>query len=257
MPQFEKSIEEYNILTRELDTELASYRASMPVFAKFSDVCINKTVPLTIQSERAGLWLAEMKKRGVHDYEQSSYDKNKANEIIMNILATIYKDIYIEFQKAIEAGQLALPNEQEKQYFRGCYRFFQTAKLLSKPFEKHYPYEKGTLEYNFFVYDLGRVATMATSPLGKVIYQIPPELEEKQRKVHERYEQLVMYGSKSVTETALLRKYKEPYIKKLEDASRKVGQRTELHRDARRIEKEGLDDALDAIDTLVNESVNK
>ena len=87
--------------------------------------------------------------------------------------------------------------------------------------------------------------------------KIPPELEEKQRKVHERYEQLVKYGSKSVTETALLRKYKEPYIKKLEDASRKVGQRTELHRDARRIEKEGLDDALDAIDTLVNESVNK
>jgi len=224
--ELEKAIEEYNSLVAELDSDLEAYRASMPVFAKFLDVAINKIFPLLQEGDKAGQWLSKAREQGTLDWEKSAYDKKKAEKILMRIMASIYKDVYSEFQKALEAGKLTLTDEQEKIYFQSCiYHIQNITEPISEPFEDHYPYKKDTLEYNIFVRDLGQVVTMAGSPLGKMIYQIPPELEEKQHKVNELYEQIVQKKKQSKTDILLPQKYKEDYLKKLEDEQQKIGRR--------------------------------
>lgn len=222
--ELEKSIEEYNALAAELDADLADYRASMPVFIKFFNLSINKIFPLLQESDKAGQWLSKAREQGTLDWETSTYDKKKAEKILMTIMASIYKDVYSEFQKALDSGKLTLTNEQEKIYFQSCIYYIRNiTEPISEPLEDHYPYKKGTLEYNIFVRDLGQVLTMAGSPLGKMIYQIPPELEEKQNRVTELYEQLVQQKKQSKMDITLPEKYKEGYLKKLEDEQKKIG----------------------------------
>lgn len=222
--ELEKSIEEYNTLVAELDAVLADYRTSMPVFAKFFDVSINKIFPLLQESDNAGQWLSKAREQGTLDWEKSAYDKKKAEKILMKIMVSIYKDVYSEFQKALESGKLTLTDEQEKIYFQGCFYHIQNiTEPISEPFEDHYPYKKDTLEYSIFVRDLGQVVTMAGSPLGKMIYQIPPELEEKQIRVNELYEQLVQQKKQSKMDIQLPEKYREGYLKRLEDEQKKIG----------------------------------
>ena len=223
-PGFEQLLEQYKRLVAELDAELAAYRASMPVFAKFLEVAINRVFPLLQEADKAGQWLSKAREQGTLDWEKSAYDKKKAEKILMRIMASVYKNIYSEFQKALEAGKLTLTDEQEKIYFQGCiYHIQNITEPISEPFQDHYPYKKGTLEYNIFVRDLGQVVTMAGSPLGKMIYQIPPELEEKQNRVNELYEQLVQQKKQSKMDIPLPEKYKEGYLKKLEDEQKKIG----------------------------------
>ena len=222
--EFDKNINEYNTLAAELDSDLAAYRASMPVFAKFLDLAINKIFPLLQEGDKAGQWLSKAREQGTLDWEKSAYDKKKAEKILMRIMASVYKDVYSEFQKALEAGKLTLTDEQEKIYFQGCiYHIQNITEPISEPFEDHYPYKKDTLEYNIFVRDLGQVVIMAGSPLGKMIYQIPPELEEKQNRINELYEQLLQQKKQSKMDIPLPEKYKEGYLKRLEDEQKKIG----------------------------------
>lgn len=222
--ELEKSIEEYNAFVAELDADLAAYRDSMPAFTKFFDVSINKIFPLIRESDKAGQWLSKAREQGTLDWEKSTYDKKKAEKILMKVMASVYKDVYSEFQKALESGKLTLPDEQEKIYYQSCFYHIQNmTEPLSEPFEDHYPYKKNTLEYNIFVRDVGQVLTMAGSPLGKMIYQIPPELEEKQNRVNELYEQLLQQKKLSKMDIRLPEKYKEGYLKRLEDEQKKFG----------------------------------
>ena len=115
MTPFQRSLAEYNALVAEFDADLAAYHASTPLFAKFSDVYTNTILPLTRQGFRAQLWLADAKKRGVGDL--SDYNRRKANKVCASILATVYKDIYPEFHKGVEAGRFTLDSKQDKHYF--------------------------------------------------------------------------------------------------------------------------------------------
>ncbi len=249
VPDFEKSVEEYNVLTRELDAALAAYRASSPVFANFLEVVTSRVVPLAIEGEKAGIWLADAKERGLHNYyENSDYDREKAQKAVINIAAAIYGDVYSQFQEAIEAGRLRLPNEQEKIYFMGCYRHFQlTAEALSGPFQDNYPYDEDTVEYYLFARDLGQMLTMAASPLGKMVYQVPAEIEEKQRAVDAFYERLLQQAKRLGNAVKLPDKYKEVYLKRLEAESQEIGQIAKLHAETKRTQRRILDEGLDAV----------
>ena len=185
MTPFQRSLAEYNALVAELDADLAAYRASTPLLAKFSDVYTNTIFPLTRQGYRAELWLADAKKRGVQDLSDYNKRKANANKVCMRILAVVYKDIYPEFHKAVKAGRFTLDNEQDKNYFTKFHAFLQASdNSLSQPFEQHYPYtDKNTFEYWYFVRNLSNTALMVTSPLQKLVKQVPPELKEKERKV--------------------------------------------------------------------------
>ena len=116
--ELERAIEEYNSLVAELDSDLEAYRASMPVFAQFLDVAINKIYPLLRESDKAGQWLSKAREQGTLDWEKAAYDKKKAEKILMRIMASVYKDVYSEFQIALESGKLTLPDEQEKIYYQ-------------------------------------------------------------------------------------------------------------------------------------------
>jgi hypothetical protein len=240
--EFEKLAEKYNALVAELDAALGAYRASMPVFANFSDVVINRIIPVTIEGEKAATWLSDTYKRGLHKYnENSKYDIQIARKAAVDILAPMYKDVYDQFKNAIDANQLTLPNQQEEQYFVVSYGLLHN---LAEPYSgsiiDHCPYEKGSVEYYLFFRDLGQTAVMATSPLGKMVYQIPPQLEKKQREVDQLYEELVQWKKLSKINVQLPPKYKEEYIRRLEAESKKLGRITELRRELKKIEDQGL-----------------
>ena len=240
LAESDKLADEYNVLVAELDAELAAYRASMPVFANFSDVCVNKIIPVTIEGEKADTWLCDTYGGIGNSLKNSNYDKKIAEKAMVEILAARYKDVYDQFQNAIDANQLTLPNEQQTIYYRGCYYLFLAAEPFSSPIEDHCPYEKGTVEYYLFFRDLGQTAVMASSPLGKMVYQIPPELEEKQRIVDELYEELVQWKKQSKINVQLPPKHKEGYLRRLEEESKKIGQITKLRRELKKIEDQGL-----------------
>ncbi len=75
LAESDKLAEEYNVLVAELDAELAAYRASMPVFANFSDVCVNKIIPVTIEGEKADTWLCDTYGGIGNSLKNSNYDK--------------------------------------------------------------------------------------------------------------------------------------------------------------------------------------
>ena len=241
--EFETLAKRYNALVAELDADLAAYRASMPVFAYFSDVVINRIIPVTIEGEKADTWLCDTYGGIGNSLKNSNYDKKIAEKAMVDILAARYKDVYDQFQNAIDANQLTLPNEQQTIYYRGCYHLFLAAEPFSGPIEDHCPYEKGTVEYYLFFRDLGQAAVMATSPLGKMIRQIPSELEKKQRivdQVDQLYEELVQWEKQSKIKVKLPLKYKEPYLSKLEKECQKQGQVSRLRRELKEIENQGL-----------------
>jgi len=195
MTPFQRSLAKYTALVAELDADLAAYRASIPLFGKFSDVYNKEISPLVGKRMEAGMWLADAKKRGMQDL--SNYNKQKTNKAYMSILATIYKDIYPEFHKAVEKGQFTLDNEQDKKYFTYFHTGFQAGdNSLSQPFEQHYPYtDKNTLEYWRFVGDLSLAALMSTSPLQKMVKQVPPKLKEKEHKVKQLHAEVFLSPS--------------------------------------------------------------
>ncbi len=236
-PGFEQLLEEYKGLVSELDVRLTAYRASMPVFAKFAEVYENKFfISLEVQVQAAGARLKEMREQG-HNLESSKYNKNKeAKKIGVMIAGAIYRDVYSEFQEALEAGQLKITDEQEKIYYIGCYFHFMTAEPASEPFEAHYPYKKDTVEYNLFLRDLGQLAAMATSPLRKMVWQLPAELEDEQRKINELYEQLVQAKERSKADIPLPTKYKEAYLKSLEEQWQSIGQAAKSYGEGRKTE---------------------
>lgn len=240
--EFKKLFQEYNALVAQLDANLAEYRASIPLFAKFSDVVTNKIVPVVIEGEKAATWLSDTHERGLHSYyENSKYEKKIAEKSIADILAARYKEVCSEFQSAIDANQLTLPNKQEEIYFRACHHQFQNvAEPLLGPLQDHIPYEKGTVEYYLFFKDLGQTAVMASSPLGKMIYQAPPPIQQKQRSADQLYDKLVQWKKQSKIDIQLPPKYKEEYLARLERESQKIGKISELRRELRKIENGGL-----------------
>ncbi|MHC4440979.1 MAG: hypothetical protein ACYTF1_19895 [Planctomycetota bacterium] len=192
MTPFQRSLARYTALAAGLDADLAAYRASIPLFAKFSDVYNKEISPLVVKRLQAQMWLADAKKKGAQD--QSNYNKQKANKAYISILATIYKDIYPKFHKALEEGRFTLDNEQDKKYFTYCHTAFKAGdNSLSKPFEQHYPYtDQNTIEYWSFIRDLGNTAYLATLPLQKMVKQVPPQLKEKERKVKQLHAEVFL-----------------------------------------------------------------
>lgn len=223
-PGFEQMLEEYKRLVSELDARLTAYRASIPVFAKFAEVYENKFfISLEVQVQAAGARLKEFREQG-HNLQSSKYNKKEAEKVVARIAGAIYRDVYSEFQKALEAGQLKITDEQEKIYYHACYFHFMTAEPVSEPFEAHYPYKKDTVEYNLFLRDLGQLVGMATSPLKKMVWQLPAELEDEQRKVNQLYQKLVQAKKRSKADITLLPKYKEAYLKSLEEKWQSIRQ---------------------------------
>ncbi|MHC4185788.1 MAG: right-handed parallel beta-helix repeat-containing protein, partial [Planctomycetota bacterium] len=222
--RLDEAIKEYKRLVKELDSESSAYRASKPVFAKFAELFLKKVIPIIRAGEEAGRRLAKARGRG-EDLNGLQYDKNAAEKVTIGILAGIYRDVYAEFQKALEAGWLSLPDEQQAVYYKTCYFHFHTEEPLSEPWEKHCPYEKGTRQCDFFIRDLAQAAKMAASPLAKMVEQLPDKLRQKQRRVEALYEQMVEMKGESKVEELLGSKYEEVYLKKLKDAWRKAKDR--------------------------------
>jgi hypothetical protein len=246
---FASSVKRYTALAAELEVELAAYRQSLPAFAGFLDVCVGKIIPLAIEGEKAGIWLSEMKESGLPDGLQGSkYDRQVAEKALAEILGTICRDVYGEFQKALDAGRLQFPDEQEKIYYLACYHHFRQASApLAEPLESHYPYDKGTVESYLFIRDLGQTAVMASSPLKKMASQIPPQLAEKQRGLDDLYERLVQRKRQSGTAMALPERYQEHYLKRLEDEFLRVDQTLYAHRELKQLMRQNLDQAMDAL----------
>jgi hypothetical protein len=244
---FASSVKKYTALAAELDMELAAYRRSMPAFAGFLDVCIDKIVPLAIEGEKAGLWLSEMKESGPQrGFPGSKYDRQVAERAMAGILGTICRGVYDEFQEALDAGRLQYPDEQERIYYLACYHHFrQVSAPLAEPLERHCPYAKGTVESYLFIRDLGQTAVMASSPLKKMACQIPPELAEKQRGLDDLYERLVQLKKQSGTAMALPERYQERYLKRLEDEFRRVDQTLYAHLEIKQLMRRSLDQAMD------------
>jgi nitrous oxidase accessory protein NosD len=219
--RFDEAIKEYKRLVKELDSKSSAYRASKPVFTKFSELCLKKVIPIIRAGEEAGRHLAEAREHG-EDLDGLQYDKKAAEKVTIAILAGIYRGVYAEFQKASEAGWLSLPDEQQAVYYKACYFHFHTEEPLSEPWEKHCPYEKGTRQRDFFLRDLAQAAKMAASPLAKMVEQLPDELRQKQRRVEALYEQMAEMKGESKVEELLGPKYEEAYLKKLKDTWRKA-----------------------------------
>ncbi|MHC4500265.1 MAG: hypothetical protein ACYS21_14260, partial [Planctomycetota bacterium] len=219
--RLDEAIKKYKRLVKELDSKSSAYRASKPVFTKFSELCLKKVIPIIRAGEEAGRRLAEAREHG-ENLDGLQYDKKAAEKVTIAILAGIYRDVYAEFQKALEAGWLSLPDEQQAVYYKTCYFHFHTEEPLSEPWEKHCPYEKGTRQCDFFVRDLAQAAKMAASPLAKMVEQLPDDLSEKQHRVEALYEQMVEMKGESKVEELLGPKYEEAYLKKLKDAWRKA-----------------------------------
>jgi parallel beta-helix repeat protein len=223
-PGFEQLLKEYKGLVSELDAGLAAYRASMPVFDKVAELYKNKFfISLEVQVQAAGARLKEFREQG-HNLKSSKYNKKEAEKVVARIAGAIYRDVYSEFQKALEAGQLKITDEQEKIYYHACYFHFMTAEPVSEPFEAHYPYKKDTVEYNLFLRDLGQLVGMATSPLKKMVWQLPAELEDEKRKVNGLYEQLVKAKERSKADIPLPPKYREAYLKSLQEQWQSIRQ---------------------------------
>jgi parallel beta-helix repeat protein len=219
--RFDEAIKVYKRLVNELDSESAAYRASKPIFAKFSDLCLKKVIPIIRAGEKAGRRLAEARERG-EDIDGLQYDKKAVEKVTITILAGIYRDVYAEFQKALEAGWLSLPDEQQAVYYKTCYFHFLTEEPLSDPWEEHCPYEKGAPQRDLFIRDLAQAAKMAASPLAMMVEQLPDKLREKQHRAEALYEQMVEMKGKSKVDELLGPKYEEAYLKKLKDAWRKA-----------------------------------
>ena len=180
-------------------------------------------ISLEVKVQAAGASLKEFREQ-VHNLQSSKYNKKEAEKVMVRIAGAIYRDVYSEFQEALEAGQLKITDEQEEIYYNGCYFYFMTAEPASEPFEAHYPYKKDTVEYNLFLRDLGQLVAMATSPMKKMVWQLPAELEEEQRKVNQLYQQLVQAKERSKADITLPTKYKEAYLKSLQEQWQSIRQ---------------------------------
>ncbi|MFC1633699.1 hypothetical protein ACFL5Z_02565, partial [Planctomycetota bacterium] len=216
---FGQLLKEYKELVAELDRELTAYRASLPVFAKFLDFVTKESPWVNRAMEEAGGKLREARGRGV-DLQSVGYDKKASEEVIKRILTGKFKKIYSEFQKEMEAGNLSLPNEQQKVYYQGGYFLTQTSEPLSGRWEEHNPYKQGTPEYYLFVRDLAMSATMLMSPLASMVGQVPEASQAKQRKLDGLHKRLDQLKRQSKSDISLSPKYEESYLKKLKDLSK-------------------------------------
>lgn len=218
---FGQLLKEYRTLAAELDRELTAYRASLPVFAKFLDVCAKEGPSLNRAMEEAGVRLAEARKRGV-DLQSLGYDKKASEEIIKKILAGKFKEIYAEFQKEMEAGNLSLTDEQQKVYYQVGYFHTQTSEPLSGRWEEHIPYQQDTPEYYLFVRDLAMASTMILSPLARMVEHVPQASRAKQQEVDRLYARLVQLKRQEKSNVVLDPRYEESYLKKLKASAGKT-----------------------------------
>jgi len=220
--QFQKLLGEYNALIAELDKDLTAYRTSKPMFANFSNVYLQDVLPLGIKGiHEADAWIKDAQKRGV---KPSKYDEEKARKAYINILASIFKDVFSEFNKGIKRGEFTFANEQAKINFQQLYAQFVVNgdDSLSRPFERYYPYpDNNTFEYWNFSRSLGILAITAAAPVRKMVEQLPPTLRVKQDKVNALHAELIRSTAQTGGKVTAPPVYKEPYLKKLEEAEAK------------------------------------
>jgi hypothetical protein len=220
---FPESLAQYHALVAELDAELAAYRASMPLFAHFSEVYLKDVIPLIAEGEKAQKWLEDASKGGAKP-DSSNYEEPKTRQARLNILATIYKDVYPEFSKAMLTGRLTMDHAQGRIYFGTFLAHFRAADTsLSRPLTQHYPDpDKEPYGYRLFARDLMMMALPATIPLRKMVEQIPPDLQEKQGELSQLRGQLVQHAKTPAQTARLPAPYVEPYLKKIQDGEAKT-----------------------------------
>lgn len=221
---FAQTLAEYNALAAELDKDLAEYRASIPLFAKFSEAYINDILPLVVKGHKdAAAWAAEANKRGVR---MTDFDTEKAQKAAYSILATIYKDVYPAFHKAFQSGQFSFGNEQGRINFQQVYGAMTVIgnDSLPRPFEQHNPYpDKETYEHWYFVGQLGQLALASSVTPRHAVEQLPPELKQKQQRVRDLHAVLVQQAKQAGPDVQAPEAYREPYLKKLEEAEARTG----------------------------------
>ena len=214
--EFRVLADKYSEKVSELEKALAKYR-SKEIFSDFLDVVEKEVFPLIRKGRIArGQW-GKMYKQDP-DAFKSTFDEKESGSAMMDIIAAALKGIYEKFNRAVKEGDLCFPYDEQKQiYYWAIWPEIRSRqKLIEKPYEKHCPFEKGTVEYYQFMGAVGQGCTMALSPLWQMILQLPEELDDQKEEVEIMHKWLEA-GRGSRGKAAMPALYKEAYLNEIDE----------------------------------------
>jgi hypothetical protein len=182
--EFDKRVEEYQSLVAELKREVAAYRASLPI-KEFREVFEQKIGPMVIEGEQAGHQAETTYGRGRIFFNQKEH--NAAVGTIVPFLLSAYGDTPKVVLDLYRSGKV----EHEDLFATFTLRAVMKYSGESvRSDELKNPFDEGTSKALEFKRELGSGAFAVSKGLWSQLCNLPPDLQEKERRVRELYEQI-------------------------------------------------------------------
>jgi hypothetical protein len=186
--QFEQRVEEYQSLLGQLRSEVAAYRQSLPV-KEFCEVFEKKVTPLIIEGEQARLQ-AEAKYGRDRSYFSGQSEFNTAVRTILRSLFSSYGEVPNACLALHQSGKVRL-DEKEERLATGTLRMvMKYDSERTNPVDSRNPFDEGTKDAMAYNVELGLEARTFSEAFSTLLFKLPPELEQKEHRVHELYDKL-------------------------------------------------------------------
>jgi hypothetical protein len=184
--EFDKRVEEYQSLVAELKREVAEYRASFPI-KEFREVFEQKIASMVIEGEQA-----DHQAETTYGHRRSLFDSQKEYNTTIGTILPFLVSSYGETPKVVLDLYRSGKVEHEDPFATFTLRAVMKYSGESvRSDELKNPFDKGTSKALEFERELGRAASAVSKGLWSQLCNLPPDLQEKERRVRELYKQII------------------------------------------------------------------